>query len=70
MSAMSLQVQIRSLEAQLSVLKAQLASGAERARPGNRFADLYGVLCGKSDTTEEELREAEYRFGWSGKTGD
>ncbi len=70
MSAMSLQVQIKSLEAQLSVLKAQLASDPEPARPGSRFADLYGVLSGKSDTTEEQLRQAEYRFDWSGKTGD
>ena len=68
MSAMSLQVQIKSLEAQLSVLKAQLASGAESARPERRFADLYGILSGKSETNEEELRQAEYRFDWGGKT--
>ncbi len=62
MSAASLQVQIRSLEAHLSVLKAQLAADPEPAKPGNRFGDLYGVLAGKSDTTVEELRQAEYRF--------
>ena len=68
MGVMSLQVQIKSLEAQLSVLKAQLASCARPARPGGCFADLYGILSGKSGTTEEELRETEYRFDWLAET--
>lgn len=70
MSAMSLQGQIKSLEAQLRVLKAQIASGAEPAKHGSRFTDLYGILSGNSDTTVEELHEAEYRFDWTGKTSD
>jgi len=61
-STVSLQVQVKSLEAQLSVLKAQLSSGAEPAQPLHRFADLYGILAGKSNSSEEEIREAECRM--------
>lgn len=61
MSAMSLQVQVKSLEAQLSVLKAQLSSGAEPTKPRGLFGSLYGILSGKSDSTEEEVRAARYR---------
>ena len=68
MSAMSLQVQVKSLEAQLSVLKAQLDSGAEPAKPRELFGSLYGILSGKSDSTEEDIRAARYRNNWDGGT--
>jgi hypothetical protein len=64
MSAMSLQVQIKSLEAQLDVLKAQLSSSTESETPVEPFAALYGMLAGKSDSTDEDIRDAEYRFDW------
>ena len=70
MSAMTIQAQIRSLEAQLSVLKAQLAAAADPAAARARFGDLYGVLSGKSDTTEEELHQAEYGFEWDDRAQD
>jgi hypothetical protein len=68
MSAMSLQVQVKSLEAQLSVLKAQLSSGAELAKPRELFGSLYGILSGKGDSTEEDIRAARYRDNWDGNT--
>ncbi len=66
MNAMSLRVQIKSLEVQLSVLKAQLTPGIKIEQKGNRFADLYGILSDKSDLTEENIQRAEYRFDWTG----
>lgn len=66
MSAMLLQVQIKSMEARLSVLKAQLRSGAEAAKPRGSFGSFYGILSGKSDSTEEEIRAARYRSNWDG----
>jgi len=32
--------------------------------PVTRFADLYGILKGLSETTEEEIEAAKYRFDW------
>lgn len=64
MSALSLQVQVKSLEAQLGVLKAQLSSGLESRKPRRLFGSLYGILSDKSDSTEEEIRAARYRTVW------
>lgn len=68
MNAMSLQVQVKSLEAQLSVLKAQLGPGTEHVRSRELFGSLYGILSGKSDSTEEDIRAARYRDNWGGNT--
>jgi hypothetical protein len=68
MNALSLQAQVKSLEAQLSVLKAQLSSGAEPAKPRELFGSLYGILSGKSDSTEEDIRAARYRDDWDSNT--
>ncbi len=64
MSPNSLQAQIKSIEVQLSVLKAQLTAGAHHELPTRRFADLYGIFAGKSDSSEDEIRAAEYNFDW------
>ena len=61
MSAASLQAQVKSLEAQIRVLKAQLNSAAEPAKPRELFGSLYGILSGKSDSSEEEIRAARYQ---------
>ena len=68
MNATSLRVQVKSLEAQLSVLKAQLRSGTELAKPRELCGSLYGILSGKSDSTEEDIRAARYRDDWDGNT--
>ncbi len=57
--------QIRSLETQLAVLKAEV----EQLRaPGSRktFADLYGILEGQGSISEADLEAAKYRFEWAG----
>ncbi len=64
MNAVLVQLQIRSLETQLRVLKAQVSAAGECSEERKRFADLYGILRGKSDSSEEEIRAAEYRFDW------
>ncbi len=63
MTLETLACRIRSLELQLTVLKASV----ERLGPqkGKRsFAELYGILKGVSETTEEELAAAEYQLKW------
>jgi hypothetical protein len=61
MSALSIHAQIKSIEAQLSVLKAQLRLENEPAQPRKSIGSPYGILSGISDTTEEEIRETNYR---------
>jgi hypothetical protein len=62
----TLAVQIKALEAQLSVLKAQLQKLSTPTAP-DTFADLYGILSGKADSSEEEIDAAQYRFEWEGQ---
>lgn len=62
----TLAVQIKALEAQLSVLKAQLEKLSTPTAP-HTFADLYGILSGKADSSEEEIDAAQYRFEWEGQ---
>jgi len=63
MNASSLQLQIRSMEVQLSVLKARLeAEDGEKSTIG--FRELYGLLSEKSQSSEEEILAAVYRVDW------
>ncbi len=65
MNAITLEAQIKSLETQLAVLKAQLgcSGSGQAAKP---FADLYGILKGKASSSEQDIAEAEYGFQWEG----
>lgn len=54
--------QIRSLEVQLAVLKARYQSQALKAQKA--FADLYGSLQDKAQSTEEEIDAVLFRFRW------
>jgi len=56
MTTDALLVQIRSLEAQLAMLKADLRH-SNRSRKS--LAAYYGVLKGISDTTEQEIESAK-----------
>lgn len=49
---------VKSLELELKILKAQMAR-----TPSERklFSSLYGVLKDQSESTIEEIQEAEYR---------
>ena len=68
MNNLSLMARIKSLETQLGVLRAQLEFGYRKYFSVNRFADLYGILSGNSDTQEEEIQAVEFRFDWDEKT--
>jgi hypothetical protein len=60
MIAESLGVQIKSIESQLSALRAQLRR-LRMASPPRSFADLEGMLAGLPDFTVEEIEAALYR---------
>jgi len=68
MSAQTLHAQVKSLEAQLAVLKAQVKALRPNA-PSHTFADLEGLLAGKVHTTEEEIEAAKYRVKWDDEEG-
>lgn len=66
MTEQTLAVQVKSLEAQLTVLKAQIKClGAQSGV--KTFGDLYGMLAGKVNSSEEEIEATQYRFEWEGK---
>ena len=50
---------VKSLELELEILKAHLAE--ERREEPPSLAELYGVLRGGDESTEEEIRAVEYR---------
>jgi hypothetical protein len=53
----------------LAMLRAQL----ERLRgsePPKTLGDLYGILAGQSDSSEEEINAVLYRFDWEGESSD
>ena len=60
MDSALIQVQIRSLELQLDVLRAALRTMSPEP-PMLSGAALYGMFKGLSDTPEEVIREAEIR---------
>jgi hypothetical protein len=62
----TLPAQIKALEAQLAVLKVQVKQLAAPT-PSYSFADLYGVLSGKMDSSEAEIDSVRYRFEWEGQ---
>jgi hypothetical protein len=65
MTVESLASQVRSLETQLAVVKAQLAQ-IGTGSPHGTFGDLYGVLAGAPAVSEKELDSAKYSFEWQG----
>ena len=59
----TLPAQIKSLEAQLAVVKAQLQRLSTPTVP-HSIADLYGILSGKVESSEAEIDSVRYRFKW------
>jgi hypothetical protein len=57
----TLPAQVKTLEAQLAVLKAQVQRLSTPAA-FHSFADLYGILSGKVDSSEKEIDSVQYRF--------
>lgn len=62
MSANSLQAQIKSFEAQLSVFKAMLSKEPDIQVERKYFSSLYGILAGKVNSTEEDIVNSQIRF--------
>ena len=62
----TLPAQVKALEAQLAVLKAQVQK-LSTPTASHSFADLYGMLSGKVDSSEEEIDDIQYRFEWEGQ---
>jgi hypothetical protein len=60
MNVPSIQTQLKSLETQLNVLKAQLTADARADASKYQFADLYGILAGKSTSTDADIAACEY----------
>ena len=60
MNVPSIQTQLKSLETQINVLKAQLTVDVQPDAPTCQFADLYGILAGKSASTEADIAVCEY----------
>jgi hypothetical protein len=63
MDEKALLAQIKGIELQLAVLKARVKRLSTSA-PRKSFADLYGILEGKADSTEEDIDAAQYRLKW------
>jgi hypothetical protein len=66
MTEKTLLAQIRGLETQLAVLKAQVQK-LSTPTASHSFAELYGILSGKVDSSEEEIDAVQYRFEWEGQ---
>ena len=62
----TLPAQVKALETQLAVLKAQVQR-LSTPTASHLFADLYGILSGKVDSSEEEIDSVQYRFQWEGQ---
>ena len=60
MNMTTVQLQIKSIEAQLEVLRAQLASLSPSEPSQNNASSLCGLLSGISESTDEDIQNALY----------
>jgi hypothetical protein len=65
MTEKTLTARIKALETQLAVLKAQVQK-LSTPTASHSFADLYGILAGKVESSAEEIDAMHYRFEWEG----
>jgi hypothetical protein len=63
MTAEAILAQIKSIETQLAVLKAQVKQLCP-AQPAKTLGELEGILAGAGDFTEQEIDAALIRFKW------
>ena len=61
MAEATLAIGMRSLETQLAVLRARVQQ-TRVPTAARTFGDLYGVLSGKVESSESDLRSVEYRL--------
>jgi len=66
MSIEGLVSQVKSLEAQLEVVKAQLKR-LNAETPRRTFGDFYGAIPGGCAATDEDFEAAKYKFPWEGE---
>ncbi|HEX9871868.1 MAG TPA: hypothetical protein VGC99_25375 [Candidatus Tectomicrobia bacterium] len=59
----TLPAQVKALEVQLAVLRAQVQR-LSTPTASHSFADLYGILSGKGDSSKAEIDSVQYRFEW------
>jgi hypothetical protein len=64
-----LTAQIKSIEAELATLRAQIEH-LRATTPARSFGDLYGILAGQIDSSEEDIDAVLYRFDWEGENSD
>lgn len=57
--------QIKGIEIQLAILKARVKK-LNTSTPPKSFADLYGILAGKANSSEKDIDAAQYRLKWEG----
>ena len=68
MAPESLTSQVKALELQLAVLKAQLARLSAPPAPAVKsFGDLYGIFAGQGSVDEADFDAVKYRFEWDGR---
>ena len=65
MTSDALLAQVKALEAQVRLLRAEIERLPKTQQPKS-FADLYGMLAGQVSSSEEDIRAAEYRVKWDG----
>jgi hypothetical protein len=58
-------VQIKALEVQLAMLKAQVKR-LNSSTPAKPFTNLHGILAGKVNSSKEEIDAVKYGFEWEG----
>lgn len=61
MGSVSMQSQLKGLELQIQLLKAKLQKSQSPPAPPKYFGDLYGLLKGQVESTEEEIDAILYR---------
>jgi len=61
--------QVKGMQAQSAVLRAQMEQ-LRGSEPPKTLGDLYGILAGQSDSSEEEINAVLYRFDWEGESSD
>lgn len=52
---------ISSLKTQMSVLEAKIKQ-VQKTGAAKKFADFYGILSGIGESTEEEIKAAEFKL--------
>lgn len=61
MKTADINIMVGSLKAQISVLEAKIKQ-LQKIKKTKKFADFYGIFKEAGETTEEEIKAAEYKL--------